>query len=217
PGELVGELDGPVVGALRCGAVPAEGEGRYVLAAVPQRRRDVDLRRGQPEQRAHVLAKGRHVSAGLVDEVPAKVRRERRHDTAAPLRAPGAGGGQGEGAHVGRLLRDPVPVEAQGDGVHGRQLPVEAQQAERIVAGAVVAAPQAIVRARRVVVKEPCGVFVPLRVVDATRPPENWPRATSKLFVTTRTARTASWGTSPEPSDMPSSVTLLAVGRWPAT
>src|SRR5205823_5065695 len=77
--------------------------------------------------------------------------------------------------------------------------------------------PQAIVRSRRVVVIEPCGVLVPLRVVDATRPPENWPRATSKLFVTTRTARTASWGTSPEPSDMPSSVTLLAVGRWPAT
>src|SRR5213076_1598462 len=59
-----------------------------------------------------------------------------------PLRAPGAGGGQGECAHVGWLLRDPVPVEAQRDGVHGRQLPVEAQQAERIVAGAVVGAGQ---------------------------------------------------------------------------
>src|SRR5204862_7861585 len=36
PGELVGELDGPVVGALRRGVVAAEGEGRDVLAAVAQ-------------------------------------------------------------------------------------------------------------------------------------------------------------------------------------
>src|SRR2546425_7990779 len=48
-------------------------------------------------------------------------------------------------------------------------------------------------------------------------PPENWPRATSYALVTTRIERTASWGTLPEPNDRPSRVTLLAVGRCPAT
>ncbi|OLC73018.1 MAG: hypothetical protein AUH78_14835 [Gemmatimonadetes bacterium 13_1_40CM_4_69_8] len=63
----------------------------------------------------------------------------------------------------------------------------------------------------------PCGTLVPLRVVEVTRPPENWPRATSQLFVTTRIERTASWGTLPVPNDRPSRVTLFAVGRCPAT
>ena len=35
--------------------------------------------------------------------------------------------------------------------------------------------------------------------------------------MTTRVARTASWGTLPAPNDMPSRVMSLAVVRWPAT
>jgi len=37
------------------------------------------------------------------------------------------------------------------------------------------------------------------------------------VLVTTRVDRTASWGTLPEPNDIPSSVMSLAVVRWPAT
>ena len=149
PGELVGELEGPVVGALRRGAVTAEGEGRDVLAAVPQRRCDVDPGGGEREQRAHVLAMGRHVPASFVDEVPAEIRGERRHHTAGPFRAPGPRGRESERADMGGLLRNPASVEAQREGVHGRQLPVEAQQAERVAAGAVVGAGQHDRRAGR--------------------------------------------------------------------
>ena len=64
---------------------------------------------------------------------------------------------------------------------------------------------------------EPWTTLVPLRVVEATRPPLNWPRATSYVLVTTRVARIASWGTDPDPKRRPSSVTALASARWPAT
>ena len=37
------------------------------------------------------------------------------------------------------------------------------------------------------------------------------------MFVTTRIERTASWGTLAEPKERPSSVTLFAVDRCPAT
>ena len=47
PGELVGELDGPVVGALRRGAVTAEGECRDVLAAVSERLLEVETIDGE--------------------------------------------------------------------------------------------------------------------------------------------------------------------------
>src|SRR5216117_1151308 len=45
--------------------------------------------------------------------------------------------------------------------------------------GDALACPQASERSRSVWVNDPCGMFLPLRVVEATRPPENWPRAAS--------------------------------------
>src|SRR5213079_478598 len=83
--------------------------------------------------------------------------------------------------------------------------------------GDVVTCPQARERSRSVYVNDPCGMFLPLRVVEATRPPENWPRAASWLLVTTRVERIASCGTLPPLRDRPSSVIAFAVGRWPAT
>ena len=56
---------------------------------------------------------------------------------------------------------------------------------------------QAIERSRNPVVNDPCGMLVPLFVVDVTRPPENWPRATSYVVVITRVERSASCGTVP--------------------
>ena len=47
------------------------------------------------------------------------------------------------------------------------------------------------------------------RVVDATCPPVNCPRATSYVLVTTRVLRTASDGTLPAPKLSPSSVMLF--------
>ncbi|HKV49853.1 MAG TPA: hypothetical protein VJO52_01525 [Gemmatimonadaceae bacterium] len=64
---------------------------------------------------------------------------------------------------------------------------------------------------------DPSGTFVPPRVVDATRAPENSPRATSYVLVTICVERIASCGTDPEPKLSPPSVTELAVGRRPAT
>ena len=84
--------------------------------------------------------------------------------------------------------------------------------------GDAVASPQASDRWRATYVSDPSGVLVPLLVVAVTRPPENWPRATSYVLVTTRVERNASAGTVPVvPNPIPSSVTLLAVVRWPAT
>src|SRR2546430_12210798 len=83
--------------------------------------------------------------------------------------------------------------------------------------GDSVTPPQARPRSRSPYVNDPCGTLVPLRVVDATSPPENWPRATSYVLVTTRVVRRASCGTFPEPNERPSSVMVLAVERWPAT
>ena len=58
--------------------------------------------------------------------------------------------------------------------------------------------------------------FVPLRVVLATWPPVNCPRATSYVLVITRVLRTASDGTLPEPNDKPSSVIWFWSARCPA-
>src|SRR5207245_3305685 len=78
-----------------------------------------------------------------------------------------------------------------------------------------VASPDGTQRSRSVYVNEPRATFVPLFVVEVMRPPENSPRATSYVFVTIRMERMASCGTLPDPNDMPSSVTLLAVERCP--
>jgi hypothetical protein len=59
--------------------------------------------------------------------------------------------------------------------------------------------------------------LVPPRVVLATWPPENWPRATSKVLVMTRVPRTASCGKVVPPKVRPSRVTLFCDARWPAT
>jgi hypothetical protein len=59
--------------------------------------------------------------------------------------------------------------------------------------------------------------LVPPRVVLATCPPENCPRATSNVLVMTRVPRTASCGKLAPPKLRPSRVVLFWLARWPAT
>src|SRR6185312_2655922 len=79
-------------------------------------------------------------------------------------------------------------------------------------------APQASDWSRNVYVNEPSGTLVPPRVVDATRPPLNSPRATSYVLVMTCVDRSASSATALWPDRMlrPSCVSAFAVGRSPS-
>src|SRR5207253_9820424 len=77
------------------------------------------------------------IPAELVDEVSAEERGQRGHAAAAARRARAPGRGQGEAADARRLLGLPVAVEPEGEGVDVARLPIEPEQAERVVRGAV--------------------------------------------------------------------------------
>src|SRR5204862_8164903 len=72
-----------------------------------------------------------------VDEASAEVRAQRGRDAAAARRARAPGRGQGEAADARRFLGLPVAVEPEGEGVDVARLPIEPEQAERVVRGAV--------------------------------------------------------------------------------
>ena len=137
PGELLGHFPARVVGMLGEARVAAEGEGCDPPAAAREIGADLHAPFRQLEKPARVRPVARHVAAHFVDEPRAEVRRERRHDTPGPLRPRSPGGRERQRAHARRILRSPAPVQPQHQRLRVRDVPVDAEQGDRVVGGAV--------------------------------------------------------------------------------
>src|SRR5206468_11977299 len=134
PGEFVGDLHCVVVGGLGESRVAAKARVRDALGGGGH----LGVSGGEADVGGGAAGAGREVAPGLVDEVPAEIRRQRCHDAAARLHHGAAGGGEGEGAEPGGLLRRPAAVEAQHAGFAVGGVPVEAHDLDGVVAGGVV-------------------------------------------------------------------------------
>ncbi len=139
PGDLVGHFSARRVGLLGEAGVAAERERRDPPPRHAPREVGAHLHApfGQLEKPARVRAIGGQIAAHFVDEPPAKVGRQRRHRTAGALRPGAAGRGKRERAHAGGILRAPATVQPQHQRLRVREVPVEPQQPDAVVGGAV--------------------------------------------------------------------------------